>query len=128
MMEAKSQQSGVVLVIDDQAPVREAVGEVLAMVGVVVLTAENGREGIQIYQERMDEIDLVLLDLAMPGLSGQETLQQLRQINPAIKVILSSGYGEEEIAKGFANAEDYLQKPYNIDQLIQLVSQYLSSD
>jgi CheY-like chemotaxis protein len=98
------------------------------MVGVVVLAAEDGREGIQIYQERMDEIDLILLDLAMPGLSGQETLKQLREINPAVKVILSSGYSEEEITTEFDFAKDFLQKPYNIDRLIELVDQYLSSD
>lgn len=128
MEERTEQQSRKVLVIDDQAPVREAVEEVLAMVGIVVLAAEDGHMGIHMYQERMDEIDLVLLDLSMPGLSGQETLRQLRQINPAIKVILSSGYSEEEITKEFDYAKDFLQKPYNIDRLIELVDQYLSSD
>ena len=128
MEERTEQQSRKVLVIDDQAPVREAVEEVLAMVGIVVLAAEDGHMGIHMYQERKDEIDLVLLDLSMPGLSGQETLRQLRQINPAIKVILSSGYSEEEITKEFDYAKDFLQKPYNIDRLIDLVDQYLSSD
>jgi DNA-binding NtrC family response regulator len=118
---------GVVLVIDDEAPVREAVVDILAFINVAVVIARNGYEGIHIYQERMAEIALILLDLSMPGLSGQETLQQLRRLNPAVKVILSSGYSAAEVRSQFDKATDFLQKPYDVGQLIDLVSQYLPS-
>lgn len=121
--------AGKVLVIDDEQPVREAVKDILAVEGIVVLGAANGDDGVALYRERQAEIELVLLDLSMPGLSGQETLAALRQVNPAVRVILSSGYNEVEAMRRFRaeGSLGFLQKPYSADRLIQTVKQHLPS-
>ncbi|MCB8942308.1 MAG: response regulator [Ardenticatenaceae bacterium] len=114
-----------VLVIDDEAPVREAVEDVLMMLGMGVMTAENGRLGIAHYQENMADIDLVLLDLSMPGISGKETLAELRQLNPEVIVILSSGYSSQDYVPEMDARTDFLQKPYDIDELIAKIRKHL---
>ncbi len=118
-----------VLVIDDEAPVRQAVSDILEMEGVEVVTAVNGTEGIQIYQQQQDKIKVILLDLSMPGLSGEETLNELYKINPGVCVILSSGYGHFDVLDRIGQKENlsYLQKPYNMSQLLQEVSKYLDN-
>ncbi len=121
--------TGKVLVIDDEQPVREAVEDILAAEGIVVLGAANGNDGVALYRERAVEIELVLLDLSMPGMSGQETLAALRQINPAVCVVVSSGYNQVEAMRRFQDEgpAGFLQKPYNADRLIQTVRQHLPS-
>ncbi len=115
------------LVIDDEAPVREATVDILEMENIPVLTAANGEAGISLYQEQRETIDLILLDLSMPGLSGYETFHALKQIDPDVKIILSSGYSEEEVYRQFSeeNVTDFLSKPYQLTTLIQKVQQYL---
>ena len=63
-----------ILVIDDEEAVREAVTDILDLEGLLVITAANGESGVALYQSRQEEVALVILDLSMPGLSGQETL------------------------------------------------------
>ena len=125
-----SNPQNVVLVIDDEAPVRQAVTDILGMEGIEVITAVNGTQGIQLYQEQQDNIKVVLLDLSMPGLSGEETLNELCQINPEVQVILSSGYGEMDVLNRVGQKEnvDFLQKPYNLTQLLQEISKYLDDE
>lgn len=111
-----------VLVIDDEAPIREVVADILTAEGITVLTATGGEEGIALYQQQPN-IGLVVLDMKMPGMSGEETFRRLRAIDPAIQVILSSGYTETEIHHDFHRADivAFLQKPYDIDQLLKYV-------
>ena len=118
-----------VLVIDDEAPVRQAVSDILEMEGVEVVTAVNGTEGIQIYQQQQDKIKVILLDLSMPGLSGEETLHELYKIDPGVCVILSSGYGQFDVLDRVEQKENvsYLQKPYNMSQLLREVFKYLDN-
>jgi DNA-binding NtrC family response regulator len=116
-----------VLVIDDEEAVREAVTDILEFEGLDVVTAVDGEHGIAQFQRHLDSIDLILLDLSMPGLSGAETFRQLKEIDPDVKVILSSGYDEAEatrlfVGKGLAG---FLQKPYNLTSLIDKVNEYL---
>lgn len=119
--------SGVVLVIDDEASVREAAVDILEMEGVTVYTAASGETGIALYQENHEIIDLVLLDLSMPGLSGHETFQALKQIEPQAKIILSSGYSEEEVNRQFAGEDvaDFLAKPFQLTSLIKKIQRHL---
>jgi CheY-like chemotaxis protein len=119
--------SGAVLMIDDEASVREAAVDILALENVFVFTAANGADGIALYQEKMEAIDLILLDLSMPGLSGHETFRALRQIDPQVKIILSSGYSEEEVYRQFAGEDvtDFLAKPFQLATLIQKAQRYL---
>jgi PAS domain S-box-containing protein len=115
--------TGKVLVIDDEAPVREAVVDILEMMGVEVLTAANGRLGIEQYRQHTADISLVLLDMQMPELSGPETYLALHQINPEVRVVISSGYGEAEASRLFAvdGTLTFLQKPYSVERLMEIV-------
>jgi PAS domain S-box-containing protein len=117
-----------VLVIDDEEPVRDAVTDILDLDGLPVLTAPDGRTGIDLYRERETEVGLVLLDLSMPGLSGEETFYELRRINPHVRVLLSSGYSQAEVAVRFAGQSDvgFIQKPYDAEQLVREVKRYMS--
>ncbi len=122
-----SAASGVVLVIDDEAPVLEAVQDILELQGIETLTAANGRLGVQTYQAHQDRIDLVLLDWSMPEMNGAETLEALVAINPDVRVILTSGYSETEIAdkSHFEQLAGYLQKPYSLATLTDEISRHL---
>jgi CheY-like chemotaxis protein len=89
-------QARLVLVIDDEAQIREGIHDILELEGLETIGAPNGEAGIELYRARVSEIGLVLLDLSMPGLSGEATLEGLRAVNPEVKVVLSSGYNQSE--------------------------------
>lgn len=116
-------RTGKVLVIDDEAPVREAVVDILELMQIGVLEAGNGHEGVAVYQKHAAEISLVLLDMQMPEMNGPETYLALHQLNPDVRVIISSGYGEAEASRLFAvdGSLTFLQKPYDIDRLMHIV-------
>ncbi len=96
------------------------VGEVLQHEGLEVLSAPDGAQGVELFRERSREIDVVLLDLSMPGLSGEETYVRLHQIDPAVRVILSSGYDHDEALRRFGEKgpAGFIQKPYRPQQLM----------
>lgn len=117
-----------ILVIDDEAPVREAVTDIMALHGVEVMTAVNGQEGIACFSQHKDEIQLVLLDMSMPGLNGLDTLTKLRQVDPTVRIILSSGYSQQQIAHEVKvnGRTGFLAKPYDVDTLVSKIWHYLS--
>jgi len=90
-----------VLVIDDEEPVRDAVTDILDLEGLPVLAVSDGRTAIDLYRQRQADIALILLDLSMPGLDGEETFHELRQIDARVRVLLSSGYSRDEVAGAF---------------------------
>jgi PAS domain S-box-containing protein len=117
-----------ILIIDDEADIRELASDIFGGYGYRVLLAPDGEKACAIYAEKQGEIDLVLLDMVMPKLGGLETFLKLRAINPDIKVILSSGYSEsgraQEIIKyGIAG---FIQKPYQVQKLLAMVRQVLA--
>ncbi|MCA9919445.1 MAG: PAS domain S-box protein [Anaerolineales bacterium] len=123
----QERKQALVLVIDDEHAVREAVVDILAMEGIEALTAANGNEGILVYQERQADIDLVLLDLSMPGKSGRETFEELQAIDPDVRIMLSSGYSEADATRGFSSPPlvGFLQKPYRLDMFVHRLHQVL---
>jgi signal transduction histidine kinase/CheY-like chemotaxis protein len=110
---------GEVLVIDDEPMVLAFAQKALRRLGYRVLTADNGKEACRIYAPHADEIDCVLLDMVMPEMSGLETLHKLREINPHVRVILSSGYDPEGEARRLveSGAVAMLSKPYSLETL-----------
>jgi CheY-like chemotaxis protein len=94
--------TGAVLVIDDEEVVRRTAKTTLERNGYDILLAENGFEGVQLFQALANKICAVLLDLTMPGLGGEETLRQIQAIRPEARVILSSGFNEMEVIRKFA--------------------------
>jgi two-component system cell cycle sensor histidine kinase/response regulator CckA len=119
--------SGTVLVVDDEEGIRAISSKQLRRLGLEVLTAEDGRQAVDIYRERRAEIDLVLLDLTMPHMDGEEAFRELRHIDPDVRVILASGYSESDISSRFAGKglAGCLQKPYTLTKLRSLLSTLL---
>ncbi len=120
--------SGVILLVDDEELVRRMAGAALAQLGFTVLEAGNGREAIELFQRHSSEIRLVILDLSMPVMNGEECLTQLRGIRADVPVLLSSGFSETEAASRFQSAgvTSFLQKPYTAQSLAELVKAALS--
>ena len=118
-----------VLVIDDEEVVREAISDALDSRGFHYLLAGDGDEGLQVCRDRGEEIGLVILDLSMPGRSGEDTFRALRRILPAVPVLLSSGYGEEQAKANFAGDDlaGFLQKPYRLSTLLPEVERCLKA-
>jgi two-component system, cell cycle sensor histidine kinase and response regulator CckA len=119
--------SGVVLVIDDEQVVRETAKQALERSGYTVLTAYGGLAGIDLLRRNPGSIDLVILDLSMPGMSGEETLPELRMIRPEVKVLVSSGYSEAEVLAMFQGqrVSGFVQKPYTSSGLAEKVKRVL---
>ena len=108
-----------ILVVDDEPVLRQIAGKILRSCGHSVLFAENGGEAVDQFEEHKDSIDLVVLDLVMPILSGRETYIELIKIKPEIAVLISSGFRKDErvdelIEMGVAG---FLQKPYTVAEM-----------
>ncbi len=118
-----------VLIVDDEEAVREITSEVLKRAGFDVRSAAGGREAIAILETRADPIGLVVLDLVMPDLDGEETLREIQRIRPDTPVILISGYEETQTAERFAEGEiaGFLRKPYEHEELVDRVEAALEN-
>jgi PAS domain S-box-containing protein len=122
--------SGTVLLIDDEQSVREIGGEMLRELGFDVIAAANGQVGIEVFEQHHDRIDLVILDLTMPHLDGEQTFRELRQRRPDIKVIISSGFNEQEVTQKFLGKEltGFIQKPYKLSTLKEILRKILDDE
>jgi len=109
-----------VLVVDDEEDVRLVARAALEFAGFTVLTAENGREGLATFREEAERIRAVLLDLTMPEMGGAETLRELRRLRPDARVVISTGYGEDETLERLSDVPPtgFIQKPYGAPDLI----------
>jgi signal transduction histidine kinase/ActR/RegA family two-component response regulator len=114
---------GTVLLIDDEEMVRRMGSSVLERAGYRVLEAENGRTALAMISGRVDDIDVVILDLTMPVMSGAETLEALRHMRPELAIVLSSGFSEIETTLRFGahRLSGFLQKPYTAAHLTAVV-------
>ncbi|HZU53826.1 MAG TPA: PAS domain S-box protein [Holophagaceae bacterium] len=120
------QPSGAALVVDDEPGIRESAVELLRILGFsTVFEASDGAEALEIFKARSREISLVFMDLTMPRMNGREAFRALRAIDPAIPVILSSGFDEEAGLAGDERPSAFLQKPYRFAQLRSTVMQAL---
>jgi two-component system, cell cycle sensor histidine kinase and response regulator CckA len=122
--------SEIILLVDDEKAIIEVTEDILKMLGYNVLTAQNGQEAINIYRQKKDEIALVIMDMIMPQMGGGECFDALKEINPEIKVILSSGYSMTDQAqrimqKGCCN---FIQKPFGIKELSRKIRESLDKD
>lgn len=120
---------GTILVVDDEEIVRSIASSILFECGYDVLTAEDGATGLALFRSMKEAIDLVLLDMAMPGLSGREVFIEMKNIRPKVKVLLSSGFRqdsrvEETISLG---VKGFIQKPYSMSELSKKVDEIIRS-
>ena len=113
--------AGTVLLVDDEESVRNLGNRMLERLGFKVLIAVDGQQALETFRELHNEIVLVILDLTMPYMDGEETFRELRRIDQKVRVIMSSGYTESEITPRFAGKRlsGFLQKPYTLDTLTQ---------
>jgi len=115
--------TGAILLIDDEKMILDVGRELLEELGYTVLSALSGREALDIFQKNSDKIDLVIMDMIMPGMGGGETFDRLRAINPNIKVLLSSGYSVNGQASKILHrgCDGFIQKPFNLNQLAEKI-------
>jgi len=115
--------TGNILLIDDEKMILDVGCELLEELGYTVLSALSGREALEIFQENSTKIDLVIMDMIMPGMSGGETFDRLRNINQDIKVLLSSGYSLNGQATQILRrgCDGFIQKPFNLNQLAEKI-------
>ncbi len=118
---------GLVLLVDDEDVVREIGSDMLKNMGMKCLTAINGSEGIDLFKKNKAAIRLVILDVEMPGISGEKVFQVLKEIDPGVKILIASGYGKEYLETTVFNGkiENFLAKPFNITQLSYQISRLL---
>ncbi|MFH1135339.1 MAG: PAS domain S-box protein [Pseudomonadota bacterium] len=118
-----------ILVVDDEDGVRGFASMALERVGYAVITASSGEKALEIYAERRSEIDLVILDLGMPGMGGYNCLREIRNINPQARVVIASGYALNGPVKKVmhAGAVGFLGKPYLLVDLLAQVRRALDA-
>jgi two-component system, cell cycle sensor histidine kinase and response regulator CckA len=116
-----------ILLVDDEKMIAEVASDMLRNLGYDVVMARSGEEALQMYNELNSKVDLVILDLIMPGMSGSKTFDLLREVNPNIRVLLSSGYSLTGEASTIMSrgCRGFVQKPYNIQKLSQKVREVL---
>jgi len=113
--------TGTVLVVDDEAPIRLLVEQILKRMGLRVLTATDGEAALACFQEHASEISFVILDLTMPKLDGPKTLAELRKLDPNVKAVLTSGYDVSDHGTAPEGFAAFIRKPFQVDALIALV-------
>ncbi len=120
---------GSILVIDDEVEVGNLIARVLEYHGHTVLTATSSQTGLAALQSHLADIDCVLLDLSMPGMSGEQVLRALRAMSRDIPVILMSGYSEEQVIGRFVGAHlsGFLQKPFTTSALLAMIQRVLAN-
>jgi PAS domain S-box-containing protein len=109
-------EGAVILLVDDDYHVRKVGSEMLKRLGFKVLTAVDGREGLETFRNHQEEIDCVVLDLSMPEMGGEEAFHQFLLLKPDLPVILSSGYNEQDVVQRFNlhGVAGFIQKPYTV--------------
>jgi PAS domain S-box-containing protein len=121
---------GTILVVDDEEMVRATVRKILVHLGFDVLTAEDGRSGVAMYSAHADEIRMVLLDMMMPHMCGEDAFVEMRRIQPEVKVLLTSGYNEQEAVQRFVGRglAGFIQKPFHPRDLAAKIREVLNED
>jgi two-component system cell cycle sensor histidine kinase/response regulator CckA len=114
------QSRGTILLVEDEAAVREAAKRMLRKYGFTVIEAKNGQDAVMLWERERESIDLVLTDVVMPAMGGAELARTLRLTRPDLKVVFMSGYtqGTLELSSLDESASRFLPKPFTTDQLV----------
>ena len=121
--------SGWILIIDDEAVIRITATKMLELLGYSVLSAENGEQGIKVFKEHQEEIRAVILDMAMPVMTGDEAYKRLKEIDPQVKVLVATGFtNDQRVRKTMdAGASGFMKKPYSINILSRKLHEIIGS-
>ena len=122
--------SGSVLIVDDEEMVLDVGRDMLQHLGFTVTTASSGREAVRLFETSRHPIDLVILDLIMPHMSGGETYDRIREVDGGVKILLASGYSLDGHAKQILDrgCSGFIQKPFNMEQLSNKIREVLKTD
>jgi PAS domain S-box-containing protein len=120
--EAQWRGSGLVMLVDDEEIIRSIASDMLTELGFDVMTAQDGREAVDLFRRNRERIAFVVLDLTMPYMSGEEAFREMRRIDPEVRVIMSSGYNEHEVTQKFMGKglAGFIQKPYSLATLMDV--------
>ena len=126
---APLQESGSVLLVDDEETVRNIGIEMLSEFGFKPLIAADGKEALEIFKQQHQQIRFVLMDLTMPRMNGEEAFREFRRIDPDVKVIICSGYNEQEVSQKFVGKglAGFLKKPYLFSELQEKIQRLLNN-
>lgn len=121
--------SGLVLVVDDEPIMQRIAVKVLTDEGYDVLVAEDGEIGIQIFKSFSKQIRLVVLDMVLPKISGKDVYLEMKKLNPDLKVLLNSGFKEDDRVKQVLalGVRHFIEKPYSFDQLSKAVKKAIEN-
>jgi len=118
---------GNVLLIDDEEVIREIGKDMLNSLKINCITARDGEEGIEVYKKNRDKIDIIILDIELPGISGEKVFDILKQINPDIKILIASGYGKDYLEKKVfqRKIKNFMAKPFQLNQLSEKLNELM---
>jgi two-component system cell cycle sensor histidine kinase/response regulator CckA len=122
--------TGTILLVDDEEMIIDVGRKMLEKLGFEVLIARNGKEAMEVYEKTRDRIKLVILDMIMPGMAGGETYDKLKENNPDIKILLSSGYSINGRATEILDrgCNGFIQKPFDMRKLSHSISKIIEGD
>jgi CheY-like chemotaxis protein len=119
---ARPSSASIVLFVEDEDPLRRAVSKMLGKRGVSVIEAGNGWAALDAIRDRNNSIDVLFLDITLPGASGREVLEEARRLRPEMRVIVTSAYREEMAATSLQSTiEHFIRKPYRLDDVMRLI-------
>ena len=119
-----------IMIVDDEPDILDIGQNTLEQFGYTVLMARSGEEAVEAYSKRGREIDLVILDLGMPGMGGERCLQELLKMNPSVRVLIASGYAATQTVQGIleAGATGFMAKPYRLEDMLKKVREVLDGE
>jgi two-component system, cell cycle sensor histidine kinase and response regulator CckA len=122
-VQLKAKNNFQILVVDDEVIIRDLLNDVLEEQNYEVILAKDGLEGLELYKKYEKTINIVILDIIMPGMTGKEVFEKIREINSKAKIIITSGYSKQKVTDSLiANgANGFLPKPFNIDKLLGII-------
>ena len=109
--------------VEDEDALRDGVSKMLRKRGFCVVEAADGRSGVDLFRANEREIDVVLLDMTLPGMTGREVLEELRRMRPDVKVIITTAYSQDSALKAMGDQQSwlYIRKPYRLSEVTDLV-------
>jgi DNA-binding NtrC family response regulator len=115
--------SGTILLVEDENQIRLIAKTLLTMFGFTVIEASNGKEALELYKKNTADIKLVFTDMGMPVMNGYEMFAELKKLNPMLPIIISSGFGDNDVTSHIPQNEiaGLISKPYNPDQLREVL-------
>ena len=119
-----------ILLVDDEQLLREIGTAILTRFGYQVLTCPDGESALELYQEKQSEIALIILDLIMPGMGGKRCLDELLNVDPNVRIVVSSGYSEDKASSEDVEsmAKGFIKKPYDINQMLNIIRTILDEE